>query len=52
VGSTPIVARLPADAAVHVGDTCPVSVNTGLSHLFDPTTERRIVAGEVPAAAN
>ena len=49
VAGEALVARLPADAVLRVGETRDVSVTIAKSHLFDPVTERRISAGMVPA---
>jgi multiple sugar transport system ATP-binding protein len=49
VAGNPLVARLPADAVIRAGETRDIWVNLAKSHLFDPASERRIVAGVVPA---
>ena len=48
VADQALVARLPADAALKVGENRNVAVNVALSHLFDPTSEQRITEGTVP----
>jgi len=37
-----IIARLPGGTKVEVGDTLPLAITPGMTHLFDAATGKRI----------